>query len=183
MSATDIKLAGHPAKKTWTNIAVHKMPLLLFLLGLTAIVLFIRSGYLPANRGMLSVAAWILLFLLADMSAKSAENKRMLEKDEKERQLSVSRIQSAVSKINEKASVLGNSYEAEKQTLDKITGSAVALQPSANLEASKMEYDILTTLTRLDFLCDKAIAGTDRGGDFSKELESLSVKLRAREKL
>ena len=46
-----------------------------------------------------------------------------------------------------------------------------------------MEYEIITALTRLDFLCDKAVAGTDRGGDFKRELSALSVKLRARERL
>ncbi|MBP5157482.1 MAG: hypothetical protein ILP18_06395 [Treponema sp.] len=183
MSMTDTRLAKQPAKRPLARSVIRIMPFTLFLLGLAAIVLFVRSGFLPMNRGLLSGSAWLLLFLLADLSAKSAENRRMLERDEKERLQSVGRIQSAVSKINDKATLLGSSYEDEKLVLKKMVNSATALQPAANLEASKMEYDILTTLTRLDFLCDKAIAGTDRGGNFQKELDSLSIKLRAREKL
>ena len=158
-------------------------PYILFLAGIAGIAVFVRSGSLPLERGILAAAAWILLFVLSDLSAKSAENKRMRENDKKERRASVERIQAAVRRINEKALALNASYAGEKQALADMSLSAKALLPTVNLEASKMEYEILTSLTRLDFLCDKAIAGTDRGGDFHKELESLAVKMRAREKL
>ncbi len=159
------------------------LPYILFCAGIAGIVLFVRSEFLPLERGICAAAAWILLFVLSDLSAKSAENRRMRENDKKERRASVERIQSAVKRINDKALALNGSYGGEKQVLTEMSASAQTLLPSANLEASKMEYEILTTLTRLDFLCDKAIAGTDRGGDFHKELENLSVKMRAREKL
>lgn len=161
----------------------HILPYILFPAGITGIVFFVRSGHLPLNRGALAGAAWLLLFILSYLSARSAENRRILENDKKEKLESVNRIRVAVKRINDKAFVLNDSYDGEKKSLAEMAVSAQALLPSTNLEASKMEYEILTTLTRLDFLCDKAIAGTDRGGDFHKELDNLSVKLRAREKL
>lgn len=156
---------------------------LLLLSGLAAIALFVRYGGLPLERGLLAITAWLMLFALAAVNARSAENRRLLESDEKERLRSVSRIQSVVARLQEKAVALNDSYGGEKQLLAQMSDSVQALIPSANLEASKMEYEILTMLTRLDFLCDKAIAGTDRGGDFTKELDALSTKMRARERL
>ncbi len=156
---------------------------LLFFSGVIVIAFFVRSGIISFIRGILSISAWLLLFVLAKITSRSAENRRLLEIDEKERQASVSRIKTVVSKINEKALALNDSYFGEKQVLSDLAKAAAALLPSTNLEASKMEYEILTGLTRLDFLCDKAIAGTDGSGDFKKELDLLSVKLRARERL
>lgn len=178
---SDVTVRG--GRRAGTRRNFQFLPYILFLAGLAGIAFLVRSGMLPLNRGGLSVAAWILLFVLSDLNARSSENKRRLENDRKERLESVGRIQSAVARINEKAVVLNGSYDGEKVVLAQMSASAQALLPSTNLEASKMEYDILTTLTRLDFLCDKAIAGTDRGGDFQKELDNLSTKMRARGKL
>ena len=156
---------------------------LLFFSGLLAVVLFVAVGGLPRIRGILACAAWLLLFVLAEISARSSENRKLLEIDEKKRLESVGRIQALVQKVNEKARSLNDSYEGERLLLSDLSTSVAALLPSPNLDASKMEYEILTGLTRLDFLCDKAIAGTDRSGDFKKELGILSGKLRARERL
>ncbi|MBQ9538715.1 MAG: hypothetical protein IJU95_05550 [Treponema sp.] len=159
------------------------LTLLLLLAGLVAIAAFVRFGGLVPLKGGLSALAWVMLFVLAELSSRSAENRRMLENDEKERLESVGRIQSAVEKLNVKSASLNDSYMDEKQALSQMSASALGLLPSPNLEASKMEYEILTALTRLDFLCDKAIAGTDRAGEFKKELGIISGKLRARERL
>lgn len=177
----DVAVTSNPGSGLRGSFQI--LPYIIFLAGIAGIAVFVRSGSLPLERGILAAAAWILLFILSDLSAKSAENRRIRENDKKERLESVERIQAAVKRINDKALALNGSYGGEKQVLTEMSASAQTLLPSANLEASKMEYEILTTLTRLDFLCDKAIAGTDRGGDFHKELENLSVKMRAREKL
>ncbi len=156
---------------------------LLFFAGVLAIVLFMVYGTLPYMKGILACIAWLLLFVLSEINSRSSENRRMLEIDEKKRLESVERIRMLVKKVNEKARAMNDSYGGEKLLLEDLSSSVSALLPSPNLEASKMEYEILTGLTRLDFLCDKAIAGTDRGGDFKKELGILSNKLRARERL
>ena len=163
----------------WVRLLVY----LFFFSGILSIVLYTVFGPLSYRRGVLACIAWLMLFILAEVNSRSSENRKLLALDEKRRLESVGRIQLLVSKLKEKSLALNNSYESERQLLSDLNDVASDLKPSADLEASKMEYEILTGLTRLDFLCDKAIAGTDRNGDFKKELDSLSSKLRARERL
>ena len=181
---SDHSSGGLPAKPQG-GIAVkfQLLPYLLFLAGIAGIVAFVYYGGLPLIRGLLSAVAWLMIFVLASLSARSAETRRMMKIDEKERLESVYRIRSAVARVNEKARSLSDSYGGEKRALTDMSASVSALLPSPDLEASKMEYEILTGLTRLDFLCDKARSGSDKDGEFRKELGNLTNKLRARERL
>lgn len=156
---------------------------ILFFAGLVSILLLVVFFSLPVIRGTLAAIAWVMVFVLAEISTKSAENRRQSESDEKERLESVNRIQSGVARINEKALALNDSYSGEKKALSEMLSNVKVLLPSTDLDASKMEYEILTGLTRLDFLCDKAVAGTDRSGDFKNAIRSLSSLVRQREKL
>lgn len=175
--------SGGPSGGQGGMALVRLLVYLLFFSGILSIVLYTLFGPLSRLRGALACLAWLMLFVLAEVSSRSSENRKLAALDEKERLESVERIQQLMSKLNEKSRALNDSYGNERLLLSDLTGAASLLKPSADLEASKMEYEILTGLTRLDFLCDKAIAGTDRSGDFRKELDSLSSKLRSRERL
>jgi len=155
----------------------------LFFAGIAVLVLMSRILKLEFVRALLAGVTWFVVFALVLLSSFTEEKRLKIEEDQKKSLESIERIRGVTHNIQEKSFALGESFKDEKALLGNIADSAAKFFPLNDVGASKAEYEILTKLTQVGFLCDKAIAGTDTAGDFKKQLASLVLLMKQREAL
>ena len=88
-------------------------------------------------------------------------------------------IRSSIGNFSLKTTSLNNSYEAEKAVVSNLVNEANGLFPLDNINAVKLEQDILIKLTEVSSACD-VLLSTGRADEFKKQLTSLETLIRQR---
>ncbi len=83
-------------------------------------------------------------------------------------------------RLLEKSHALTSDYAQEKQCIENLSKSVEDITDSKSVDVAKFDYEIITKLTQVSSLCDKAIAGGDNDGEFPKQLAALELLLRQR---
>lgn len=130
------------------------------------------------SAASVSVGLVIFILILMHLSASSSKTRRL--ENLKHCQENVDLISGKLDALVEKSVALGSAYEEERQKFSSIGTQAKELAVSESVEVAKFDYELLTKITQVDFLCDKALAGTVAEGDFMRELLVLEDKLRQR---